>query len=1074
MISNFSKSKVVTFLGVPILLLQTTFNFVGPASATTGLVPGLVSNLKSDQFSSNSVSLTWNAPSPFAEAEITDYRIQYKIIADFDWTDFQDGVSSSTSSVVTGLTQGLAYEFQVAAINDFGMGDFFGYRTFGEAQKIVTGSSHTCALLHSSKVSCWGGNFFGQLGNSSNFESAEPTLVSALTDVTEISAGSSHNCALLVTGTVKCWGHNKYRQVGDGSSVERRLSPVQVYGISNAESIATGSGHSCALLQGGQVQCWGSGKSGELGNRSFGDRGSPVAAYNLSNVSAISAGGSNTCALLIEGTVKCWGSNNFGQLGIDIVPASKSAEPVLVPGLTDVTSVSTGSYHSCALLLEGTVKCWGRNSNGELGIDTALSSSVPVLVPGLTDVIEISSGSSHSCALLIEGAVKCWGNNSFGQMGNGFTSEVSEPVLVSLLSDAVDISAGSLHSCAVMIAGAVNCWGSNGRSQLGMEASEIPSTVPVTSHYGGVIPSQVPIIQSVEAKTQSLNSLEFSAHLNDAGGQSLDRCIAQYLLDGEQKWLPEQAPELSIDSEVITGLFAYLPQKATVKVRIACDNPVGRSLWIESESIRLLPAPIIVSNFLATKLANGKSVELTWIWPAENDVYEISGFKIQHRTLPHGVWVNSNGLSTIAANTTSLTVTNLSPGTLYEFRIAAINENGASDLANFISPTAGTGKMTFSVESDSGAIIKSGQFRWSSTDGKYSSATAVGPGLDGKVIFAAVAPGPGQVTMTDGILPNGTKVSGTWSTVISAGSQTLAIPLEPIFITRKVQVTLPSGVPVPGALVNSRDWGGLAESGSSAGFWFIPSDSTNISSTDNDGFVVHSGYQTNTHGAVRGFAQFSDGVLSQVTDVVSYVEGTTILELNYMPYIESETDEFYADAGNQVIANFIARDSVGEPLAGQVMTIRAPSGVVSALGACKPTLTGISKSDGTLVVKLCAAQNAKYIVSSPGSVGIKEISVLVRKLAPQVPASITVSSPVKSEIRVTWTRPRFDGGTPITSYKLKSTCTGLKPVVKTVGKTKSSYTFTKMPKGKRCTIEVQAQNTVGLGKSVKKSVLVKK
>jgi len=300
------------------------------------------------------------------------------------------------------------------------------------APELSAKGNHTCALLSTGGVRCWGYNRDGQLGDGSWTSSATPVAVSLAegVTVTVVSAGRDHTCALLSTGGVQCWGSDQQGQLGDGTSAGSS-TPVDVpfeAGVT-ATTVSAGYFRPCALLSTGGVQCWGRNSSGHS---------APVA-VSLGEgvtVTAVSAGGGHTCALLSTGGVQCWGFNNYGQLG-DGTTADRST-PVAVSlgaGVT-ATAVSAGLDHTCALLSTGGVQCWGDNKYGQLGDGSSVAldeySSTPVSVAFEEGVVAtaVSTGYGHTCAVLSTGAVQCWGWNRVGQLGDGGRTDSSTPVSV--------------------------------------------------------------------------------------------------------------------------------------------------------------------------------------------------------------------------------------------------------------------------------------------------------------------------------------------------------------------------------------------------------------------------------------------------------------------------------------------------------------------------------------------------------------------------------------------------------------------------------------------------------------------
>ncbi len=333
---------------------------------------------------------------------------------------------------------------------------------------IAATGAHTCRLAGGS-LTCWGLNDAGQLGDGTTTNRLTPVQVSGLgTSVQAVSAGASFTCALLTGGGVDCWGENSVGQLGDGTRTNHS-TPAPVSGLSGARQIAAGGSHACALTAGGGVECWGLNSSGQLGDGTGTERLTPVAVSGLSSgVTAIAAGALHTCAVLAGGGVKCWGFNLFGQIG-DGTEFNTRLTPVSVSGLAGARAVGAGDLHTCALLSGGGMKCWGANGFGELGDGTTTNRKTPVPVSGLgSGVTGLAVGTSDTCAILSGGA-KCWGDNSSGELGDGTTASLRRtPVTVTAVSGPVEaIATGSSHTCAVLGGDAYKCWGSNHYGQLG-------------------------------------------------------------------------------------------------------------------------------------------------------------------------------------------------------------------------------------------------------------------------------------------------------------------------------------------------------------------------------------------------------------------------------------------------------------------------------------------------------------------------------------------------------------------------------------------------------------------------------
>ena len=334
-------------------------------------------------------------------------------------------------------------------------------------------SDHDCAVLQDGTARCWGRNEYGELGDGTRTYRHAPVTVSGLSNAFGISIGGHHTCAVLGNGTAKCWGSNSSGELGDGTTTDS-LTPVTVSGLSNAVAISVGVDDTCALLSDGTAKCWGYNEyHGQLGDGTMTNRSTPVTVSGLSNASAISTGGLHTCAVLGNGTAKCWGDNDWGQLGDGTT--TDSPTPVTVSGLGNAVGI-TASTGTCAVLGDGTAKCWGYGRQPSGGGET-VPTPTPIAVSGLSDATAISASWSHTCALLNGGTAKCWGLNEHGELGDGTTAYSSMPVAVSGLADATAIKAGLNHTCALLAGGAVECWG----EYYGLRETEPPPAEPLSS-----------------------------------------------------------------------------------------------------------------------------------------------------------------------------------------------------------------------------------------------------------------------------------------------------------------------------------------------------------------------------------------------------------------------------------------------------------------------------------------------------------------------------------------------------------------------------------------------------------------
>ena len=387
------------------------------------------------------------------------------------------------------------------------------------AGELDAGRNHTCALVAGTGLRCWGYGGDGELGygntqtigDDETAGSAGPVNFGPGRSVVAISAGHHHSCARLDDGSVRCWGFGREGELGTGNNdiiavgddeTLADLPAVNLGAGRTAVAISAGGTHSCAILDGGDVRCWGYGFYGALGYGGdvtnpdgsvhpdpVGDDEPPASAGPVAlgaglTAVAISAGGYHTCAILTDGIVKCWGYGLYGQLGYGNtanVGDPSTAPPVNLGGNRKAVAISAGELHTCALLNDASVRCWGLGTGGRLGggdPQTVGDNETPGEVPPVNlggDALAISAGDSHSCALLTGGAVRCWGINDAGQLGYANTTHLGDneapgsvgPVDLGTGRHAAAVSAGGRHTCVRLDNADVVCWGYGANGRLG-------------------------------------------------------------------------------------------------------------------------------------------------------------------------------------------------------------------------------------------------------------------------------------------------------------------------------------------------------------------------------------------------------------------------------------------------------------------------------------------------------------------------------------------------------------------------------------------------------------------------------
>lgn len=379
--------------------------------------------------------------------------------------------------------------------------------------QLSAGAYSTCSINSNKRLYCWGSNSSTQLGQGSNAKfsyGTRPYPVKGLAaQPVGVSTGYSSACSLLVTGSISCWGKNSSGALGAknlggfAKSAQSAASLIAPWATPSNE--ATGSGHVCYRDNNATVKCLGSNTLGQLGNGTTTNSSTPTQVAGITGAAAatratrVVSGANHSCALLDNNNVKCWGVNNFRQLGTPANAVAFATSPVDVPNLSNnITQLASMADHTCGIHANGDVSCWGADSYGQLGDGTVAPFKGAVDVAGLgAEARQVSTGVQHTCALIKGGGVKCWGSNAVGQLGNGTTTTSSKPVsVIGLDRPAVEVSAGGYHSCARLDNNQIWCWGNGTKGQLGNGGNtNSPSPVMVQSlggvHYSSVLLTKV-------------------------------------------------------------------------------------------------------------------------------------------------------------------------------------------------------------------------------------------------------------------------------------------------------------------------------------------------------------------------------------------------------------------------------------------------------------------------------------------------------------------------------------------------------------------------------------------------------
>ena len=312
----------------------------------------------------------------------------------------------------------------------------------GAPIQVDCGDFTTCAIASGGEVRCWGHDKAGELGDGGGSDRTKGVVVHGVDHATAIALASQFACALGADKRVRCWGTGR---IANDGKPKQRAKATEVAGVEGAEEIVASGAIACARTA-TAITCWGA-DSATIGTP-------PSGAF-----AQVAAGFTHGCALDKKGSVTCWGTGDWAA------PKGGFAKPASISG---ATHLATGDRHACVVTKDKKVQCWGMNDAGQLGTkpDTELHKT-PITVPGVTGAVRLVAGEAAMCALLADGTARCWGANAEGELGLGKKSSEERASKVVSVPDIAGMCLATAHGCALTKSKSIMCWGANAAGQLG-------------------------------------------------------------------------------------------------------------------------------------------------------------------------------------------------------------------------------------------------------------------------------------------------------------------------------------------------------------------------------------------------------------------------------------------------------------------------------------------------------------------------------------------------------------------------------------------------------------------------------
>lgn len=605
------------------------------------------------------------------------------------------GTSTSLNVQTMNVASGFSINNTIFSNVVAGTADFStGART--TSVSIANGYQFSAVLLANGTVRTFGYNSAGQIGNGltpgSFWYFPLPTPVFGITTAVDIAAGFYHLAIVLENGTVRTVGGNVQGQLGIGDTVSR-LTPVQVPTITSATAVACGRFHTLVLLSDGTVRSFGFNSVGQLGVNDTTQRPTPVPVLNITSATAVSGGNYHSSVILVDKTVWTFGRNAEGQLGVN--DTTSRLTPVQVLNITSASVIARGSttLNTAVILSDGTVRTWGSNNVGQLGVNDTTNRSTPVQVLNITSAAAIAySGSGSLGLVLTDGTVRTCGYNLNGQLGVNDTTSRLTPVQVwGISSTAVAVAGGGYHTSVILSNGTIRTFGRNDGAQLGL-IDGVSRLTPVQVLY---IPEIRPKVSGGQNHTAIVlnNGSVLTVGRNDSGQLGVGDTVSRLT--------PVSVPNITSALSISCGRYHTAIVLTNGTVWTFGSNASGQ-LGVNDTTSRL--TPVQVWGISSTAVAVACGVTHTIILHTDgtvrgygtSDSGELGGGTLTGGRLTPVQMLNMSWVCGVAAGL-NYTIVLRSNGTVWACGAGGLGGTGLNDTTSRLTPVQVSGISSSAV-----------------------------------------------------------------------------------------------------------------------------------------------------------------------------------------------------------------------------------------------------------------------------------------------------------------------------------------------------------------------------------------